>query len=53
MIAIDDKITAEEEVILTEVLAILAGYGGDDGRVEIYSVVIVPRNTEQSLTLFC
>ena len=52
LVAIDDKITEEEEVILTEVLAVLAGYRSEEeGAEENYSVVIAPRNREQTLIL--
>ncbi|MFT5136677.1 MAG: hypothetical protein ACI9XU_001930 [Arenicella sp.] len=51
LVEIDDEVTEEESVILTEVLAILAGYGGDEASEESFSVVIVPRNREQGLIL--
>jgi hypothetical protein len=51
LVEIDDEVTEQESVILTEVLAILAGYGGDEASEENFSVVIVLRNREQGLIL--
>ncbi|NND82441.1 MAG: hypothetical protein HKN50_08440 [Gammaproteobacteria bacterium] len=51
LVEIDEQITEQEEVILEETLAMLSGYGSDDGAQENFSVVIAPRNDDQTAAL--
>lgn len=51
LVEIDEEVSEAEEVILTEVVAMLKGYNSDDGISENFLVVIAPRNKEQTEAL--